>query len=79
MIAYVNESVRRSRLISTRVVTRWSPDDGASFRQPKAVTPDARRLRMAPNIASDRKRVAILVQSGPLSGTPRNIFVSRRR
>lgn len=79
MIAYVNESVRRSRLISTRVVTRWSPDDGASFRQPKAVTPDARRLRMAPNIAADRKRVAILVQSGPLSGTPRNIFVSRRR
>jgi hypothetical protein len=67
---------RRSQ---TRVVSRWSPDDGASFRQPKAVTPDARRLRMAPNIAADKKRVAIVVQSGPLFGTPRNIFVSRRR
>ena len=79
MITYVNETVRRSRLTATKVVTRWSPDDGATLRQPKAVTTEARRLRMAANIAAVRKDVTIVVQSGPLSGTPRNVFVTRRR
>jgi len=79
MITYVNETVRGSRLISTKVVTRWSPDDGVSLRQPKAVTTEAKRLRMAPNIAANRKRATIVVQSGPLSGSPRNVFVTRRR
>jgi hypothetical protein len=79
MITYVNETVRRARLVSTKVVTRWSPDDGATLRQPKAVTPEARRLRMAPNLAAIRQSVTIVVQSGPLSGSPRNVFASRRR
>jgi hypothetical protein len=79
MITYVNERLRKSRLIGTKVMSRWSPDDGASFRKPRTVAPDAERLRMAPNIAANEKRVTIVVQSGPLSGSPRNIYVSRLR
>lgn len=79
MMTYVNERLRKSRLVGTKVVSRWSPDDGASFRKPRTVAPDAERLRMAPNIAANEKRVTIVVQSGPLSGSLRNIYVSRLR
>ena len=79
MITYVNERLRKSRLISTKVVSRWSPDGGARFGKPRTVAPDAERLRMAPNVAANEKRVTIVVQSGPLSGSVRNLYVSRLR
>lgn len=79
MITYVNERLRKSRLISTKVVSRWSPDGGASLGKPRTVAPDAERLRMAPNIAANEKQVTIVVQSGPLSGSVRNLYVSRLR
>ncbi len=79
MITYVKERVRRSRLLGTAVLSRWSPDDGATLRRPKTVVPDAAQLRMAPNIASVGRSIAIVVQSGPLSGVPRNVFVTRLR
>jgi hypothetical protein len=34
---------------------------------------------MAPNIATDGEGVSIVLQSGPLSGTPKNLFSSRLR
>ena len=52
MITYVNERVRRAKLLATKVVSRWSPDDGTSLRKPRTVAGEAKRLRMAPNIAS---------------------------
>lgn len=79
MITYVKERVRSSRLLGTAVLSRWSPDDGATLRRPKTVVPDAAQLRMAPNIASVGRSTAIVVQSGPLSGAPRNVFVTRLR
>ena len=79
MLTYVNERIRRARLVATKVVSRWSPDDGASLREPRTVAGEARRLRMAPNIASDGQGVSIVLQSGPLSGSPRNVFTSRLR
>jgi hypothetical protein len=79
MVTYVNERIRRAKLIATKVVSRWSPDDGASLRKPRTVAGEARRLRMAPNIAADGEGVSIVLQSGPLSGSPRNLFTSRLR
>ena len=79
IITYVNERLRKAKLLGTKVVSRWSPDDGASLRQPKIVAAEAKRLRMAPNIATDGTRVGIVVQSGPLSGSPRNLYISRLR
>jgi hypothetical protein len=78
-LTYVNERIRKAKLNSTKLVSRWSSDDGATLKQAKLVSPEARRLRMAPNIAGDGERVVIVVQSGPLSGTPRNLYVSRQR
>jgi hypothetical protein len=34
---------------------------------------------MAPNIATDGHGVSIVLQSGPLSGSPRNVFITRLR
>jgi hypothetical protein len=79
MITYVNERVRRAKLLATKVVSRWSPDDGTSLRKPRTVAGEAKRLRMAPNIATDGHGVSIVLQSGPLSGSPRNVFITRLR
>jgi hypothetical protein len=79
IITYVKERVRKDRLISTRVVSRRSPDDGANYRAPKSVTSEARLLRMAPNVAANGKKVTIVVQSGRMDGSPRNVFSSRLR
>lgn len=79
MLTYVKERLRSSRLMGTAVLSRWSPDDGSSLRRPKTVVPDAAQLRMAPNIASVGRSLTIVVQSGPLSGSPRNVFVTRLR
>ncbi len=79
MITYVKERVRRSRLLTTEVVSRWSPDDGVSLRRARTVAPEAERLRMAPNIASIGRQVAIVLQSGPMSGSTRNLYVTRLR
>jgi hypothetical protein len=78
-LTYVNERIRKAKLVSTKLVSRWSSDNGATLKQAKIVTPEARRLRMAPNIAGDGERVVIVVQSGPLSGMPRNLYVARQR
>ncbi len=37
-----------------RLVSRRSPDDGASWNQPKPVTQEAKLLRMAPNLVNSR-------------------------
>jgi hypothetical protein len=79
MLAYTVERIRKARLLSTKVVSRWSPDAGGSFRQPRVVAPEAERLRMAPNLASSGRQVAIVLQSGPMSGSPRHLYVSRQR
>ena len=79
MITYVKERVRRSRLLATEVVSRWSPDDGVSLRRARSVAQEAERLRMAPNIASIGRQVAIVLQSGPMSGSTRNLYVTRLR
>jgi hypothetical protein len=79
MITYVDERLRDSRLVRTRVVTRWSPDDGARFNTAREVASSARKLRLAPNIASRGGRPVVVVQSGPLSGSPRHIVASRLR
>lgn len=79
VMAYVKERLKNGRLRSTRLITRRSSDDGASWKAPKPVTDEARRLRMAPNVISDKRRVAVLVQSGALDGKPRHIFASRLR
>jgi hypothetical protein len=79
IITYVKERLRGGKLVSTRLVSRRSPDDGASWHQAKAVTADARLLRMAPNVESVRSRVVLVVQSGQLDGKPRNIYASRLR
>lgn|GEM_PF-2776993 len=79
LMTYVKERIRNDRLISTKVVSRRSPDNGASFKAPKAVTADDKLLRMAPNIANNGKKATIVVQSGQLDGSPRNVFASRLR
>jgi hypothetical protein len=79
MMTYVSERVRRSRLLATAVLSRWSPDGGASLRKPRTVVPEAERLRMAPNIAANGLRPTIVLQSGPLSGSLRNLYATRLR
>lgn len=79
MITYVRERIRRARLLATMVVSRASPDDGASLRRPRTVVEEEERLRMAPNIAANGRRVVIVLQSGSLSGSVRNLFASRLR
>ena len=61
------------------VVSRASPDDGASLRRPRTVVDEEERLRMAPNIAANGRRIVIVLQSGALSGSVRNLFASRLR
>ena len=79
LITYVDERIKNNKLVSTKVLSRRSPDDGASWKSPKGVAKAARRLRMAPNIDAVGKSPVIVLQSGPLDGFPRNIFVSRLR
>jgi hypothetical protein len=79
MLTYVRERVRRARLLASAVLARSSPDDGASLRQPRTVVPEAKRLRMAANIAANGRKVTIVLQSGPLSGSPRNVYATRMR
>ncbi|MEA2026772.1 MAG: hypothetical protein U9O18_08770, partial [Chloroflexota bacterium] len=61
------------------VVSRRSPDDGRSWRDPKVVVSAAQMLRMAPNIAANSGKATIVLQSGQMDGTPRNIFATRLR
>jgi hypothetical protein len=79
VLAYVKERLKGGKLTSTRLISRRSSDDGQSWNRPKAVTKEAKLLRMAPNIVNDQGRVTIVVQSGQLDGTPRHIFASRLR
>jgi hypothetical protein len=79
MLTYVRERVRRARLLASAVLARSSPDDGASLRRPRTVVPEAKRLRMAANIAANGRQVTIVLQSGPLSGSPRNVYATRMR
>jgi hypothetical protein len=79
MITYVKERLRNGKLVGTRLVSRRSPDDGTSWNTAKAVTTDAKLLRMAPNVVAVGGRVALVVQSGQLDGKPRHIYASRLR
>ncbi len=79
LITYVDERVKNRRLISTKVVSRRSFDDGRTWKAPETVAPRAPLLRMAPNVAATGKKPAIVLQSGQMDGSPRNIFVTRPR
>jgi hypothetical protein len=79
ILTYVNERLKNGKLVSTRLVTRRSADDGKSWNRPKPVTQHARLLRMAPNVVANGRRVTVVVQSGQLDGSPRHIFASRLR
>ena len=79
MITYVDERLRRAKLIDTRVVARTSRSDGTRYGKAHAVTNVSSRLRMAPNIAATGSRVAIVLQSGPLDGSRRNLYATRLR
>ena len=79
VLTYVKEQLKNGRLRSTRLVTRRSQDDGRSWNPPKPVTKDANLLRMAPNVVANGSRVTVVVQSGQLDGSPRNIYASRLR
>ena len=79
VLGYVKERLRKGKLVSTRLVTRRSPDGGVSWNPPKPVTQDARLLRMAPNVVANGSRVTVVVQSGQLDGSPRHIYASRLR
>ncbi len=79
MMTYVKERLKKGKLYSTRLITRRSSDDGATWNPPKPVTDEARRLRMAPNVVNNKSRATVVVQSGDLDGKPRHIFASRLR
>ncbi len=55
VLAYVKERLKNGKLVSTRLVSRRSADDGASWNQPKPVTKEARLLRMAPNLVNEQE------------------------
>ncbi len=78
-MTYIDERIKNRRLISTMVVSRFSPDDGRSWNRPRTVAKRQSLLRMAPNVAANGKSLTIAVQSGQLDGTPRNIFTTRLR
>ena len=50
-----------------------------SWNPTKPVADEAKRLRMAANVINIKSRVAIVVQSGDLDGSPRHIYASRLR
>jgi hypothetical protein len=79
LITYVDERLRASRLVRTRVLSRLSRNDGASFRSAQEVAASAAKLRVAPNIAAPGGRAVVVVQSGPLKGSDRYIVASRQR
>lgn len=79
LISYVDERIKNRRLISTKVVSRRSTDDGRTWRKPTTVAPREPLLRMAPNVAADGSTPTIVLQSGQLDGSPRNIFATRLR
>ncbi|HSM33546.1 MAG TPA: sialidase family protein [Anaerolineae bacterium] len=79
LIVYVDERIKSRRLVSTKVVSRHSPDDGRTWRAPTTVAGRAQLLRMAPNVAANGAKVTIVLQSGQMDGSPRNIFAARLR
>jgi hypothetical protein len=78
-LSYVNERIRNGKLVSTRVVTRRSSDDGVSYGAPRPATRDKKLLRQAANITVVEKRPVLVVQSGALDGSPRHIYSGRYR
>jgi hypothetical protein len=79
IVTFVNERIKKSRLVGTKVVSRRSVDAGRSFQDPRVVMPTSTKLRMAPNIAALGRRSMIVLQSGSLDGSPRNLFATRLR
>ena len=79
LITYVDERIRNRRLVNTRAVSRRSRDDGRSWGDARTVAPRAQLLRMAPNVAANGTTPTIVLQSGQLDGSPRNIFATRLR
>ena len=79
IITYVDEVIRNDLLTRTRVAVRRSPNDGVKWSKPRPVTSMEKKLRMAPNIAANGKKISIVFQSGQFDGSPRNIFATRLR
>jgi hypothetical protein len=79
IITYVDEVIRNDLLTRTRVAVRRSPNDGGKWSKPRPVTSMEKKLRMAPNIAANGKKISIVFQSGQFDGSPRNIFATRLR
>jgi hypothetical protein len=80
VVTYVKERLRKGVLATSRLITRLSTDNGATWKKPKPVTDEARRLRLAPNVVTnDGRHLTIVVQSGQLDGQPRHIYATRLR
>jgi hypothetical protein len=78
-VSYVNERLGKGHPVATKLVARRSTDSGVTYKAPMAVTREQALLRMAPNIAFGSRGLTIVVQSGPLDGSPRNLYAWRRR
>ncbi|CAN5706309.1 hypothetical protein BH23CHL8_BH23CHL8_29710 [soil metagenome] len=78
-VAYVDMRIVKGKVVSSRVAARRSADGGRTFGSPSTVLARKRRLRQAPNLATQRDRPTVVVQSGALSGSPRNILAIRWR
>lgn len=79
MITYVDETLRKAKLIKTKVIARSSRSDGARYGKPQSVTNNSSSLRMAPNVAANGAKATIVFQSGPLDGSRRNLYATRQR
>ncbi len=78
-VTYVEDRLSRGRPVSTRLRLRLSRDDGADFGAALTVLFDAKQLRQAPNIAVVDGRLVIVLQTGALDGSPRQLVATRQR
>jgi hypothetical protein len=78
-LTYVDERIRKGRLLRTSLITRRSSTDGRKFGASFKVMDMAQRLRLAPNVAASGDALAIVFQSGGFDGSPRDLYVSRPR
>ena len=77
LVAYVDERIRKAKLIRTKLVSRRSRDDGRTFKSPQTISSTAKRLRMAPNLGANGSKISVVFQAGAMDGAPRNLYSSR--
>ena len=79
MITYVKERVRRSRLLATEVVSRWSPDDGISLRRAQVGRPGGGAAAHGAQHRQHRPAGHHRPAVGPAVRLDRNLYVTRLR